>query len=125
MYAFLALTTAMLLHSGGATGHALECPSGTSRHSFAYSSGEKKWCARPNGLRHGPAGSYYSNGQLLFSGEYVDGAADGIAVYYLNEGTLWRRDTWNEGALISKVAGNDGAQPKTIGAARRCRRGKR
>lgn len=38
----------------------------------------------------------------MFSGEYAEGAQHGDAVYYFNEGTVWRRDTWNEGGPVSK-----------------------
>ena len=81
----------------------LECPSGTTRRSFTFSDGGvSEWCARANNVRQGPARSYYFNGQLVLSGEFVDGAAHGSVVYYLNDGTVWRRDVWDEGALLSK-----------------------
>jgi antitoxin component YwqK of YwqJK toxin-antitoxin module len=51
-----------------------------------------------NGIRQGPARSYYSNGQLLSSGEFSDGSAHGAKAYYLNEGTIWRRTSGLRGA---------------------------
>jgi hypothetical protein len=93
----------MMFQSSSVSVSALECPSDTTRRSFVETSGGvSAWCARANDLKHGPHRSYYSNGQLLSEGAYADGAAHGTAVYYLNDGTVWRRDTWSEGALISK-----------------------
>jgi len=78
----------------------LECPSPGVRRSLEYApNGSTEWCVGTNGLRQGPTRSYYSNGRLLFSGEYIDGAVNGTATYYLNDGTIWRRDEWQEGAL--------------------------
>jgi hypothetical protein len=104
MYVFLSFVVVSMLQSQSVVGGALECPSDTTGHSFTYTSGAmmSAWCALVNDLKHGPSRSYYSNGQLTFVGEYVDGAAHATAVYYLNDGTIWRRDLWNEGALVSK-----------------------
>src|SRR3954451_13466731 len=98
MYLFLAFVMGMMFQSRSVVGSALECPFDTASHSFVEASGGvSEWCARANDLKHGPSRSYYSNGQLLFEGEYVDGTAHGTAVYYLNDGTVWRRDIWREG----------------------------
>ena len=85
----------------GSPGGPLDCPSASSRRAFEYASGgSTEWCVDTNGLRQGPTRSYYSNGRLLFSGEYIDGAVNGTATHYLNDGTVWRRDKWEEGALL-------------------------
>jgi antitoxin component YwqK of YwqJK toxin-antitoxin module len=98
----ISLSLVTLLASGEAR-ETLVCPAGTASRSWNYSSGGRnEWCARRNGLKHGPSRSYYSNGQLLSSEEYFDGAIHGAASYYFNDGTVWRRDDWNEGAVASK-----------------------
>lgn len=103
MCLFLFLAVALVSQSGAIRNAVLECPSATARRSFTFSSGDvDEWCARTSGLRHGPAQAFYSNGQLLSSGVFVDGSAYGVWVYYLNDGTVWRRDVWDEGALVSK-----------------------
>jgi hypothetical protein len=38
---------------------------------------------------------------MAFSGHYLDGADHEEAVYFWNEGTVWRRDVWSEGELLS------------------------
>lgn len=99
----LFLLFAVAFQAAGAGNAALECPSDTTRRSFAFSTGGvSEWCALPNGLRQGPARSYYSNGHLLSSGEFSDGSAHGVMAYYLNEGTIWRRDVWDAGTLTSE-----------------------
>jgi hypothetical protein len=79
------------------------CPSGTSLQSRQYADGGKEyWCARPNGVSHGPTASFYVNGGLVSKGEYVDGESSGTRQYYFNNGAMWRRDVWREGMVITK-----------------------
>ena len=93
----------LALQMGRNADPALDCPSGTTRHAFQYpSGGVTEWCAGAGGLKHGPTRSYYANRQPSFSGEYLAGAAHGAASYFHNDGTVWHRDTWLEGALVSK-----------------------
>jgi hypothetical protein len=103
MGTLLILLPVMALQSGAAAPPALECPSGTTPQTFRYSSGSSAhWCVGANGLKHGPTRSYYANGQPLSSGEYLAGATHAAATYHHNDGTVWRRDEWMEGALVSK-----------------------
>jgi hypothetical protein len=64
--------------------------------------GAEYWCARANGVSHGPTASFYGNGGLVSRGEYVDGENSGTWQYYFNNGAMWRRDVWREGMLITK-----------------------
>jgi hypothetical protein len=103
MWVFLFLSVALASQSTRVPDAVLECPSGATGRSFTFSDGGvSEWCLGANGLRHGPDRGYYSNGQLVSLGEFVDGSKDGAWVYYLNDGTVWRRDEWHEGALVSK-----------------------
>jgi hypothetical protein len=80
------------------------CPDGTSLSRHVYSGGgEAEWCHRPDGARQGPETRFAESGTQLVSGEYRDGALDGVWRYRFNDGRNWRADRWADGALVEKT----------------------
>jgi hypothetical protein len=83
---------------------AVACPDGTSLARHIYSGGgEAAWCRRPDGARQGPEARFYESGAELSSGEYRDGALNGVWRYRFNDGRNWRADRWDDGALVEKT----------------------
>jgi antitoxin component YwqK of YwqJK toxin-antitoxin module len=79
------------------------CPEGTGPRRRVFSGGaEAEWCNRPDGVRQGLEVRYYEIGAKMLEGAYLDGARFGEWHYYTNEGIAWRRDRWEDGALVEK-----------------------
>jgi antitoxin component YwqK of YwqJK toxin-antitoxin module len=49
---------------------------------------------------HGPWKEYYSNGQLIYIGEYVHGELHGTWIGYYTDGTLSYKKTFDMGKQI-------------------------
>jgi hypothetical protein len=80
------------------------CPAGTGPHRRVFSGGaETDWCNRPDGVRDGAEVRYYESGARMLEGAYVDGARFGEWFYFPTEGPPWRRDRWEDGALVEKT----------------------
>jgi hypothetical protein len=81
----------------------LDCPPETKHHRRAEGGRiTEQWCADSIGRWHGPHAFYYDNGQRIVQQLYTNGVQDGLTEYFLNDGTVWRRDEWNHGKMISK-----------------------
>ena len=79
------------------------CPAGTGARRRVFSGGgEAEWCHRSDGVRQGLEVRYYENGARMIQGAYLDGARFGEWHYYPSEGPAWRRDRWEDGALVDK-----------------------
>jgi antitoxin component YwqK of YwqJK toxin-antitoxin module len=79
------------------------CPEGTVARRRVYSGGaETEWCDRPDGVRQGLEVRYYENGDRMLEGAFLDGARFGEWHYYAARGPIWRRDRWEDGALVAK-----------------------
>jgi uncharacterized protein len=91
------------------------CPEGTDVGRHIFSGGaEAEWCRRDDGVRQGPEIRYYESGARMIEGEYLDGVRQGEWRYYTSGARMWRRDRWEDGALLGKVIapprrGPDGA----------------
>jgi antitoxin component YwqK of YwqJK toxin-antitoxin module len=80
------------------------CALGTDLVRRVYSGGaEAEGCRRPDGVRQGAETRYYESGVELASGEYIDGARNGVWRYRFNDGRNWRADRWDDGALVAKT----------------------
>ncbi len=92
--------------SMGATGCAgvqTECPLGTEAKRRIFSGGaESEWCYRADGVHQGPEVRYYESGTRMIEGAYLDGVRQGEWHYTTRDGFLWRRDRWEDGALVDK-----------------------
>ena len=81
-----------------------QCPDGTDLARRIYSGGaEAEWCRRGDGVRQGREVRYYESGAELAVGEYVDGALGGVWRYRFKDGSNWRADRWEDGALTAKT----------------------
>jgi antitoxin component YwqK of YwqJK toxin-antitoxin module len=79
------------------------CPAGTGPQRRVFSGGaEAEWCRRDDGVRQGLEVRYYESGAKMLEGAYVDGARWGEWHYFPSVGPAWRRDRWEDGALIDK-----------------------
>jgi antitoxin component YwqK of YwqJK toxin-antitoxin module len=79
------------------------CPEGTGAQRRIFSGGaEAEWCHRGDGVRQGLEIRYYESGAKMLEGAYLDGARSGEWHYYPSEGPAWRRDRWEDGALVEK-----------------------
>jgi antitoxin component YwqK of YwqJK toxin-antitoxin module len=93
---------AALLAGACATPHTL-CPEGTDISRRILSGGsEAEWCRRDDGVRQGPEVRFYESGAKMVEGAYLDGVLHGLWRYYFNEGSVWREDRWEDGALVAK-----------------------
>jgi antitoxin component YwqK of YwqJK toxin-antitoxin module len=82
---------------------AIVCPPGTGPHRRVFSGGaEAEWCHRPDNVRQGIEVRYYESGAKMLEGAYLDGARFGEWFYYPSEGPPWRRDRWEDGAVVEK-----------------------
>jgi hypothetical protein len=79
------------------------CPDGTQGRRRVFSGGgESEWCHRDDGVRQGPELRFYDSGATMSEGGYLDGARSGDWRYYVANGWAWRRDRWEDGALVEK-----------------------
>jgi hypothetical protein len=97
-----ALGAAALL-AGACAAPYTQCPEGTDVTRRILSGGsEAEWCHREDGVRQGPEVRFYESGARMVEGAYLDGVLHGVWRYYFNEGSVWREDRWEDGALIAK-----------------------
>jgi antitoxin component YwqK of YwqJK toxin-antitoxin module len=88
------------------------CPAGTSVARRIYGGGgETEWCHREDGTRQGPEARFYESGAKMVEGEFVDGAQSGVWRYYSSDGTVWREDRWDDGALVARKIDPRAARP--------------
>jgi hypothetical protein len=88
----------------GCAGPHTVCADDTNLVQRIYSGGgAAEWCRRPDGVREGGETRYYESGVELASGQYLDGAQNGIWRYRFNDGRNWRADRWDDGALVDKT----------------------
>jgi antitoxin component YwqK of YwqJK toxin-antitoxin module len=91
------------------------CPEGTGPQRRIFSGGaEAEWCHRGDGVRQGLEVRYYESGAKMLEGAYLDGARFGEWFYYPSAGPPWRRDRWEDGALVDKrieLPARDANQP--------------
>jgi hypothetical protein len=81
----------------------LDCPSGTKQHQRAEGGRiNEQWCADSRGRRNGPHTFYYDNAQRVVQRLYAKGVQHGLTEYFFNDGTVWRREEWKLGKMISK-----------------------
>jgi antitoxin component YwqK of YwqJK toxin-antitoxin module len=100
---FLALASAIVATLGACAEFQVVCPAGTGPQRRVFSGGaESEWCRRGDGVRQGLELRFYENGAKMIQGAYVDGARFGEWFYYPNQGPAWRRDRWEDGALMAK-----------------------
>jgi antitoxin component YwqK of YwqJK toxin-antitoxin module len=79
------------------------CPEGTGPQRRVFSGGaETEWCHREDGVRQGLEVRYFESGAKMIEGAYLDGARFGEWRYYTSDGPAWRRDRWEDGALVEK-----------------------
>jgi antitoxin component YwqK of YwqJK toxin-antitoxin module len=96
----------------GCTTIQTECPLGTEVRRRIYSGGaESEWCHRADGVHQGPEVRYYESGARMIEGAYLDGARQGEWRYTTHDGLLWRRDRWEDGALVEKHVEQPLARP--------------
>ncbi|HVZ74876.1 MAG TPA: hypothetical protein VHJ20_20985 [Polyangia bacterium] len=94
---------AVMLAAGACTIVRTECPDGTDIKRRIYSGGgEAEWCHRGDGVHQGPEARYYENGVAMIQGAYSDGAREGEWTYFTQLGAIWRRDRWEDGALVEQ-----------------------
>jgi antitoxin component YwqK of YwqJK toxin-antitoxin module len=88
---------------GGCTVIQTECPVGTEVQRRIFSGGaEAEWCHRADGVHQGPEVRYYESGARMIEGAYLDGVRHGEWHYTTHDGLVWRRDRWEDGALVEK-----------------------
>jgi antitoxin component YwqK of YwqJK toxin-antitoxin module len=94
---------AAILFAGCVQSFQVVCPDGTVARRRVFSGGaENEWCYRDDGVRQGPEVQLYDSGATMSEGLYVDGARSGDWRYYISNGWAWRRDHWEDGALVDK-----------------------
>jgi antitoxin component YwqK of YwqJK toxin-antitoxin module len=97
-----ALLVVSLLASGCGTVIRTVCPEGTVARRRIFSGGaEAEWCHRDDGVHQGPEARYFESGAPMLEGAYVDGVRHGEWHYYTQVGYAWRRDRWEDGALLA------------------------
>lgn len=67
------------------------------------------WCERPGGVKHGPFVEWYENHQKKSAGEYADGHRQGRWSFFLLNGQLESRITYEKSAVVSTEAGTAAA----------------
>jgi antitoxin component YwqK of YwqJK toxin-antitoxin module len=100
------LSTLLLLaascSAGRAAGHPpapIDCPPGTALAGAAPPAGAEVFCARPDGVRHGPAVAFYRDGRPLSSGQYQAGEPEGAWTWWRESGTRRADGTYRGGRL--------------------------
>jgi hypothetical protein len=87
--------------AGGCATTRVACPAGTELGRQVFTGGaEAAWCRRPDGVRQGPETRSYDSGVEMASGGYVDGALSGVWRYRFTDGSNWRAERWEDGALV-------------------------
>jgi hypothetical protein len=102
--AFLALGLGVVAALDACVGLQIVCPVGTLGQRRMFSGGaEAEWCHRGDGVRQGIELRSYESGERMLLGAYLDGARTGEWAYYTKDEVEWRRDRWEDGALIGKT----------------------
>lgn len=102
--AFVALGLALVVALDACVGIQIICPAGTEGQRRIFSGGaEAEWCHRDDGVRQGLELRSYESGGKMLLGAYLDGARFGEWAYYTKDGVEWRRDRWEDGALVAKT----------------------
>jgi antitoxin component YwqK of YwqJK toxin-antitoxin module len=103
-FGFLSLGGAIIATLWACAEIQIVCPEGTAGKRRIFSGGaEAEWCRRGDGVRQGLEVRYYENGAKMIEGAYLDGTRFGEWHYYTSEGGQpWRRDRWEDGALVAK-----------------------
>jgi antitoxin component YwqK of YwqJK toxin-antitoxin module len=95
-------TLLALLACGGCYEIRTVCPAGTEARRRIFSGGgESEWCHRPDGVRQGGETRYFESGAAMLAGAFLDGVRHGEWHYYTVDGRTWRRDRWEDGALVA------------------------
>jgi len=108
-------TAAFAVVLGGCAEVQVVCPEGTAAGRHIFSGGaEAEWCHRADDVHQGPEIRYYESGVRMIEGAYLDGVRQGEWRYYTSGSRMWRRDRWEDGALVGKLIaparrGPDGA----------------
>jgi hypothetical protein len=99
------IIAAAVLACGGCYQMRTVCPTGTEGRRRVFSGGaESEWCRRDDGVHQGPEVRYFEIGAPMLAGAFVDGVRHGEWHYFTTDGRTWRRDRWEDGAMIvSKV----------------------
>jgi len=53
-----------------------------------------------NNEKEGPIEAFYSSGKLLLTGQYANGHQDGTWIYYEENGTISKQETYEDGMLV-------------------------
>jgi len=73
------LIAGLLLFGSATAGHALECPDGTVSHPIVSPRQSKaEFCARSDGVRHGPYAEWASDGRRIIWGNFSSGVENGV-----------------------------------------------
>lgn len=101
---FAALALAVVAALDACVGIQIVCPAGTEGQRRIFSGGaEAEWCHRGDGVRQGLELRSYEDGGKMLEGAYLDGARVGEWAYTTKDGVEWRRDRWEDGALVAKT----------------------
>jgi len=84
----LSLLLATLLGALPAGADEPSCPEGTSLHEREVTGARDAWCARPDGILHGPYRSWHANGKPRSATHYVNGVEHGQLQAWHPDGTL-------------------------------------
>jgi hypothetical protein len=92
------------------------CPRGaTIVHGQTMGVQSALWCEKPGGIKHGPFVEWYENHQKKTAGEYIEGLRNGPWAFFLPNGQLDTRITYDNGAAVSTETG--APQPSTASPA--------
>jgi antitoxin component YwqK of YwqJK toxin-antitoxin module len=76
------------LSMGGCNRGSSECPGSAQLQGKKPPAGQLQWCARTDGVKHGPWREWYANGAAKVVGAYVDGKMDGKWQDFFEDGAL-------------------------------------
>ena len=82
------LLALLLLGLAGCHRGAADCPSDTQLHGNKPPAGQLQWCARPDGVKHGPWREWHANGNQKSAGTYVDGKMEGKWQTFSEDGSV-------------------------------------
>ncbi len=66
------------------------------------------------GIRNGPFRAWSPNGKRTHEGAYVSGEEDGPWTRWINDETIWEREMWNNGKLVSSERYESGKRVPSI-----------
>jgi antitoxin component YwqK of YwqJK toxin-antitoxin module len=76
---------------------AADCPSGAQLRGKKPPDGQLEWCARPDGVKHGPWREWNANGTPKSAGSYVDGKMEGKWQTFSEDGSLKTEGVYKSG----------------------------